>query len=408
MEPNLKIKSILTRNVVVSSLGYFVDIYDLVLFSIVRVQSLKSIQVAEENLMDVGVRLLNIQMIGMLFGGLFWGVMGDKVGRLSVLFGSILTYSLANIANAFVTSVEQYEILRFIAGVGLAGELGAAITLVSETLPKETRGYGTSIVAGIGVSGAGLAGIVGELFHWQVAYLIGGVLGLMLLVARFKMSESGMFEQSKATSEVKRGDIKKIVFSKQRLFKYLNCIAIGVPIWYVVGILGTFSPEIGKALNIEGSLVAGRSIMCIYMGLMVGDIVSGFLSQWVQSRKKIVLNFIVVTAALCFLFLNVGGQGEVFYYTLFFLIGLASGYWAIFVTVAAEQFGTNLRSTVAITVPNFVRASVVPATLCFKYYKPTLGLTQSALLVGVVCFAVAFLGLLNLRETFGVDLDYNE
>ncbi|OGU80100.1 MAG: MFS transporter, partial [Ignavibacteria bacterium RIFOXYA2_FULL_35_9] len=285
------LRYLFNTTVLVSALGYFVDIYDLILFGIVRIPSLTDLGIKGDELIKVGVYLLNMQMAGMLIGGIIWGIWGDKKGRLSVLFGSIFLYSVANFANAFVTSVDMYAILRFIAGVGLAGELGAAITLVSEVMTKETRGYGTAIVATIGVSGAIAAAIVGDLFTWQTAYIIGGVLGLILLVMRIKMYESGMFKLLQ-TANVGRGKFLTLFTSKDRFLRYAYCILIGLPIWYVVGVLVTFSPEFGKVIGVNEPIVAGKSIMFTYLGLIFGDFASGFLSQIMKSRKKVIGIFI--------------------------------------------------------------------------------------------------------------------
>jgi MFS family permease len=391
----------------VSALGYFVDIYDLVLFSIVRVASLRDLGVPEDQLLDVGVKLLNMQMTGMLIGGLLWGIIGDKRGRVSVLFGSIILYSVANIANAFVTSTEMYGWLRFIAGIGLAGELGAAVTLVAETLPKETRGYGTSFVAGFGVSGAMLAAVIAQVFDWKTAYIIGGVLGLALLVLRVRMFESGMYQKVK-DSDVSRGNFFMLLSPPKRLFKYVNCILIGVPIWFVIGILVTLSPEICKELGATGPVSAGSGILFAYGGLVVGDIGSGLMSQWLRSRKRVVAIFIAATMALIVTYLFSRGGSPAYYYFLCFLLGTAAGYWALFVTMGAEQFGTNLRATVATTVPNFVRGSVVLSTFLLGSLKDTYGLATSALIVGSGGVLIALLALWRLDECFGKDLNYVE
>ncbi len=400
--------ALLNTTVMVSALGYFVDIYDLVLFSIVRVASLKDLGVPEDQLLEVGIRLINMQMTGMLLGGLIFGILGDKRGRISVLFGSIILYSLANIANAFTTSVEMYAWLRLIAGIGLAGELGAAVTLVSETLPKETRGYGTSFVAGFGVSGAMLAAVMGQNFTWQTAYIVGGVMGLLLLMLRVRLFESGMFDNLKKRAEVKRGDFLMLLRDPQRLFKYVCCILIGVPLWFVIGILVTFSPEICKELGATGPVSAGSGILFSYLGLVFGDIGSGLISQYFRSRKKVILAFVLATLALIVLFVYSPGRSPEYYYFLAFALGCSSGYWALFVTVAAEQFGTNVRATVAITVPNFVRGSVVLLTMLLKSLKGTHGLSQSALYIGVGCIVIAVAALAGLKESFGKDLDYVE
>ncbi len=400
-------KALLNTTVIVSALGYFVDIYDLVLFSIVRVASLKDLGVPEDKLLEVGIHLINMQMTGMLIGGLLWGVLGDKKGRLSVLFGSIILYSLANIANAFATTTEMYGILRLLAGIGLAGELGAAVTLVSESLPKETRGYGTSFVAGFGVSGAMLAAVVGQAFSWKVAFIVGGVMGLALLVLRVRMMESGMFKDVQK-SNVKRGDLWMLVSSPERLFKYVCCILIGVPLWFVIGILVTFSPEICKELGATGPVSAGSGILFAYMGLVFGDIGSGLISQYMKNRKKVILGFVVASMALIAVFVKSGGMAPEYYYGLCFALGCASGYWALFVTVAAEQFGTNLRATVAITVPNFVRGSVVLLTMLLKELKGANGLADSALYIGSGAVLLSLAALTGLKECFGKDLDYVE
>lgn len=398
---------VLSPLVLVGALGYFVDIYDLVLFSILRTASLKGLGVPEAELLDTGVRLLNWQMSGLLIGGILWGILGDKRGRLSVLFGSILLYSVANIANAFVTTVDQYAILRFIAGVGLAGELGAAITLVSEVLPKEIRGYGTAIVAGVGLSGAVFAGVVADFLDWKAAYFTGGVLGLLLLFARVRLAESGMFAQVKA-STARRGDVLLLFANLSRTWKYLSCILIGVPIWYVVGILVTFSPEIAKSLGAVEPISAGKGILFCYAGVAIGDVASGMISQWIGSRKKVVAVALAIEAILVVSILFSHGFTAAYFYTFCFLMGLATGYWAVFITMASEQFGTNLRATVTTTVPNFVRGSVVLLSLSFKYFQTSFGLAGSALAVFAGTLILALVALASLEETHSRDLNYLE
>ena len=393
--------------VIVAALGYFVDIYDLLLFSIVRIQSLKSLGVSETNLLNDGVYLINMQMGGLLIGGILWGILGDKRGRISVLFGSILIYSIANIANGFVTSVDQYALLRLIAGIGLAGELGVGITLVAEVLPKEIRGYGTSLVAGIGMLGAVLAYFIAEHFQWRIAYFIGGGLGLLLLFMRVKVFESGIFNKAKEKS-VSRGNFFQLFSSVKQFSKYLRCILIGIPVWYVAGILMTFSPEFGKALNLDTPIVAGKAVMWEYIGLVVGDISSGLLSQYFRSRKKVVLLFILLASALVAVYLFVPLQSSSLFYAVCVALGVAAGYWALFVTIAAEQFGTNLRATVATSVPNFVRGSMIIMTPMFIFFKDQFGILPGAGLLGLLAMGIALIGLLNMEETFGKDLNYIE
>ena len=393
--------------IIVAALGYFVDIYDLILFSVIRIKSLKGLGVPESDLLDVGTMLINSQMFGMLIGGILWGVLGDKKGRLSVLFGSILLYSAANLANGFITTVEQYAIIRFIAGIGLAGELGAGITLVTETMSKENRGYGTMIVAGVGLMGAVAAALVGENYAWETSYIIGGIMGLLLLGMRVGLAESGMFKNLK-NDGVSRGNIFMLFNDGKRFKKYLSCILIGIPLWFVVGVLVTFSPEFGKELKSTEPLSAGTGIMYCYIGIAIGDIVAGFLSQIWRSRKKVMLLFLLLTGVSIVVYLNAEGMNSQQFIWLVLFLGFASGYWATFVTIASEQFGTNLRATVTTTVPNFVRGSLVLATLSFTTLKGSLGIINSALVVGFVSLAIALFALDQLKETFGKDLDYLE
>lgn len=399
-------KQLFSIPVIVAALGYFVDIYDLLLFSIVRIPSLRSMGVSDADMLIKGEFLIRAQMAGLLVGGILWGIMGDKRGRLSVLFGSILLYSLANIANGFAATVNQYALLRFVAGIGLAGELGAGITLVSESLPTKLRGYGTTLVATVGLLGAVFANYVAKIFDWQLAYFIGGGLGLVLLVARVSVFESGIFLKIKEQGVV-RGNFFQLFNQKERFTKFVGCILIGLPIWYVIGILITFSPEFAKAMHIDG-IVAGDAVMFSYIGLAGGDMLSGITSQIIRSRKKTVFVFILLTLAFIITFLYWPFQSAAGFYVGCFLLGFGIGYWALFVTIAAEQFGTNLRSTVATTVPNFIRGTVIPLTIMFKFLRESVGILGGALILGVFTILVAFWALRLIDETFGRDLNFLE
>lgn len=393
--------------ILVAALGYFVDIYDLILFSIVRIESLRAIGVPEDRILSDGVLLLNMQMGGMLVGGLIWGILGDKRGRLSVLFGSIVMYSLANIANGFVQTVPQYAVLRFLAGIGLAGELGAGITLVAEIMPAHTRGYGTMIVATVGILGAVVASLVGDAFDWRIAYFVGGGMGLALLVLRVGVAESGMFEGIRRTGAV-RGSFIGLIRSPATRWKYLRVVLVGVPIWYVVGILITFSPEFGRAMAMPDLPQAGRAVMFCYIGLALGDFASGAFSQIVRSRNRAVRLFLLMTAATIALYFAVAHLSLTMFYGVCLLLGFAAGYWAVFVTIASEQFGTNIRATVTTTAPNFVRGAVVALTTVFEVLRPAMGIRGSAMAVGLIALAIAFASLRGLEETYGKDLDYLE
>jgi putative MFS transporter len=393
--------------VVVSALGYFVDIYDLLLFNIVRIPSLRELGLTGQEL-SAGAFLHNTQMVGMMVGGVLWGVLGDKRGRLSVLFGSIFLYSIANLLNAWVASYEQYAVLRFLAGVGLAGELGAGITLVAESLPSALRGYGTMLVATVGVSGAIVAGWLGQVLHWRTCYGIGGGLGLLLLALRIGVLESGLYEGVLKKANVVRGNFFELFKTRERFVRYLCCILIGIPVWYVIGILVAYSPEFAKALGTSEPVIAAKSVMWCYAGLVAGDLLSGLISQWLKSRLKVVLLFLGLTATSVVTYLLQSSPTASTLYGLCFLLGLGTGYWAVLVTIAVEQFGTNLRATVGTTVPNFVRGSVVPASLLFLALKEPLGIIGSAALVGVIELSLALIALKYLKETFGKSLQFIE
>ena len=422
--PNRKIVIL----IIVAALGYFVDIYDLVLFGVVKAESLNQIMIGatDELKASTGKYLFNMQMLGMLIGGLLWGVIGDKKGRLKVLFGSILLYSLANMVNAFVTDVTTYSIVRVIAGIGLAGELGAGITLVSEMMSKEKRGYGTMIIVTFGALGAVVASLVGSegtaiaeilkqitglsFANWQVAYIVGGLMGLVLLLLRVGTIESDFFKDAKADNQIRKGDLKLIFFNRKNLIKYIHCILIGIPIWYIIGLLIMNSKDnFGPLLGIQ-DIENGKAVMYAYIGLSFGDLLSGILSQLLRSRRIVVAIYLGFTLILtiAFLFFSNGISKEK-YYIFCFLLGTGTGYWAIFVTIAAEQFGTNIRSTAANTIPNFVRGSVNIIVLIFTFLVTHhLSDAWSALIVGLIFISLAFFSISRLKETFGKDLNYIE
>lgn len=393
--------------ILVAALGYFVDIYDLLLFLIIKNKSLSALGVPADKITETGLNLMNWQMAGLLIGGIFWGILGDKKGRLSVLFGSILMYSLANIANGFVNSIPMYAALRFIAGLGLAGELGAGITLVSESMSKEKRGYGTMLVAGIGLSGAVAAYLVGDHFEWRTAFFVGGALGIVLLLLRIGVFESGMFH-AMTKKEVSKGNFMMLFSDRKRFFKYLNCILIAVPLWFVVGILIGIAPDFGKALNAREPLDNGKGVMFAYIGISLGDFLTGALSQVFKTRKKIVFVFLTLTfCTMLFYLFNTGWTASGFY-TLCLSFGIFTGYWVVFVTMAAEQFGTNLRATVTTSAPNMVRGSLILVTLLFQWLLGSMGIIKAALCVGVITVGLAYIALYNLDETYGRDLDFIE
>ncbi len=406
-----KLKHLLGFPVIVAALGYFVDIYDLLLFGIVRVPSLNTLGLDVD---VVGTMIIRYQMFGLLVGGILWGILGDKKGRLSVLFGSILVYSVANIACGFLPQIPMedkamlYAILRFIAGVGLAGELGAGITLVAESLPKELRAIGTSIVAGFGLLGAVVAQLTVEMAgDWTIAYYIGGGLGLLLLLLRVSVLESSMYTNLENKASISKGNFLSFFTHKERLIKYLKCIAIGLPTWFCIGILAMMANQFAPAFGIT-SVVPGKAIMWAYIGISAGDFASGFISHALRSRKKAIFYMMLFTLIGVIMMLSGAAKTESMYYFFCVWLGLGTGYWAMFVTVAAEQFGTNIRSTATTTVPNMVRGLLPVMLIGFDFFKESNGVVISAAIVGIIVFALGIYATLTISETHNRDLDFIE
>src|SRR6056300_951032 len=402
MQPNA---SIFRQPIIwVAALGYFVDIYDLLLFSIIRIPSLTDLGVAD--LSEVGLLILNTQMFGLLLGGIIWGVLGDKLGRTKVLFLSIALYSIGNILNGFVQTGTQYAVIRFIAGIGLAGELGAGITLVSELLPKEKRGIGTSVVAGVGLTGAVVAFFIAQLFDWRTCYFIGGGLGLALLLLRMSVFESGLFEKMEKNTAVVRGNFFMLFNKRERFMRYLRSILIGLPTWFVVGILISFSPEFARQLGIEETIDPGMGIMISYSAIAVGDVVIGLLSQRLQSRKKAMHVFYGITIVGMVLFFTASSALQLYISTG--IMGFGTGFWAVFVTIGAENFGTNLRATAATTIPNMVRGSLNGISALFIGLGTYISYVGSGIATAIIVMAITYWAISGLNETFGRDLDFME
>ncbi len=406
---NKQNQSVFNIVVIVAALGYFVDIYDLLLFGIIRVKSLMSLGLDSMQVRDSGEFIISIQMAGLLIGGIIWGVMGDKKGRLSVLFGSIILYSIANIANGFVQTVNQYALVRFIAGVGLAGELGAGITLVSELLPKEKRGVGTSLVAGIGLIGAVVAYFISQEFDWRICYFIGGGLGVLLLILRVSVFESSLYKKVKEM-KVSRGNFFMFFSSGKRLKKYLLSILIGLPTWYVIGVLVSFSKEFASPenLNIKGIVDPGKAIMYAYAAISAGGLFIGLVSQWLKSRKKSLYIFYAITAIFMLLFFYQKDGSAAQMYFICAGLGFGTGFWSIFVTIGAEQFGTNLRATAATTIPNMVRGSLPLIILLFKSLRGPFDYVTAGWITGLIIMCITVVAALMIEETFHKDLNYLE
>jgi putative MFS transporter len=394
--------------VVVASLGYFVDIYDLIIYNIVKKTSLADMGLVGDLYKQNETFFFNMQMTGMLIGGLIWGILGDKKGRLKVLFGSILLYSIANIANAYVYNANQYAWCRLIAGIGLAGELGAGITLVVEQMDREKRGYGTMIIVTFGALGAVMAYFISETLGWRQAYICGGIMGLVLLLLRIGIFESGMFKKMQGRG-LRRGEFFMLLNNGERFRKYIACIAIGLPVWFVVGVLIALSDRFAELKTITGDkIVTGRCVLFSYIGLSIGDLLSGILSQVLKSRRKVVMFYLLFTIVVVLYYIYTPAMTSDLFYFICLLLGAATGFWALFVTIASEQFGTNLRSTVTNTVPNFVRGAVVPITLSFTALQKATDANTAALIVGIICIGLSLFSVWYLKETFTKDLNYFE
>ena len=393
--------------VAVAALGYFIDMFDLVLFSIVRVPSLRSLGVtAPDAVAAVGKSLLDLQLAGMLVGGFFFGILGDTRGRIRTLYASILLYSVANLLNGAVGGVGGYQVLRFVAGFGLAGELGAGVTLVSELLPTRWRGIGTTAVASTGIVGAVAAGLVGEVLSWRACYVVGGVLGLLLLVARMRVAESGVFERARQAG-VSRGNPLLLLWPPRRLARFAAVVLAGMPIWFAASVLFVFAPEIGRALGVH-DVVPSRVVFAGYSGVVLGNLAAGLVSQALRSRTRTIVLFLAVLQAAMTAFLLLGPAGGGRFYVLIAVVGAATGYWAVFVTTAGEQFGTNLRATVATSAPNLVRATAIPVLAAWFALRQTAGTVGATFALTTLCCSVGVLATLALRDTFDTDLDYLE
>ncbi len=409
-------QKIINATVIVAALGYFVDVYDLILFLIIGKTSLAELYPNwnSAQILENFQHLLDLQMLGMLVGGIAWGIIGDKKGRLAVLFGSIICYSLANLANAFVTDMRTYEILRFIAGFGLAGELGAGVCLVAELMDKNKRGLGTMIVASVGVLGAVAAALVSQFISWQTSYLIGGILGLGLLVLRMGTFESAMFKKER-DSTIRMGNFGMMFSNRERFSRFLMAILLGLPTWFVIGLLVARAPEIAKALHVQGAEMPGTIAqhMCIllaYAGLVLGDLASGTTSQLLRSRKQAFALFYILCTITMITYLNLNNVSSTVFYSFIFMLGFSVGFWALFVTNASEQFGTNLRATSAISVPNFARGSLVPIAWIYKQVMIVTGgsMIASFFWVGGGIMLITFITLYFVKETFSRDLDFYE
>ena len=393
--------------IIASALGFFVDLYDIIILSIVRSKSLLELGVPATELLSKGVILINVQMVGMLIGGFVWGIIGDKMGRLSVLFGSIILYSSATFANAYAPNFEIYLLLRFLAGVGLAGELGAAITLVTEQMPQKYRGIGPAIIGGSGMLGAIVGAYIGGKYTWQFTYQLGGGLGFALLILRLGVLESGLFNAIKDKTSNK-GNLRLLFKNKDYIIKYVSICVLGFPVWYVNGVVMTFTPEIAKAWGMTEIPSVSTVFTYYFIGLTFGDLTGGIVSQYLKSRKKAIRLYLSMYAVAAAVFFTVGNQSLTLYYGLLLFLGFCVGYSIVLLTLAAEQYGTNIRATVTTSSLNILRATVIPQTLLFGFLSPYIGIVNSAMVVGVVAILLAFWGLSNLEETFYKDLNFTE
>ncbi|WP_214071461.1 MFS transporter [Mucilaginibacter sp. dw_454] len=399
--------SIFQLAVIVSALGFFVDTYDLLLFAIIRKPSLTALGLSPADIVSKGELLISVQMIGMVIGGVIFGILGDRKGRLKVLFGSILLYSIANALNGMVTNIDQYLILRFVAGIGLAGELGAGITLVSELLPKEKRSTAAGFIAGFGLFGVVAASVISKMVDWRMCYYIGGILGVILLLMRIQVQESKIFKEVQETS-ISKGNFLMFFNNRRRFSKYMQCILLGLPVWYIIGILVTFSDQFAKSMGISG-VEPGTAIMFLYMAIAAGDFSVGWLSQRLQSRKKTLFIFYAIAVLFTILYFLQHNGSAIWFYVICAGLGYGAGLNVVYITSSVEQFGTNLRASAGISIPNMVRGTLPLMILLFKFLRTLFGnYLIGGWVTGLIIFAIGITAAWLLDETYGKDLDFTE
>lgn len=400
--------------ILVASLGYFVDAYDLIIASVVR-----SSAIVELGLAQVGTpehtkyaQLFEyVQSAGILLGGIIFGVYSDKKGRKKALYYSIAIYSIANILNGLLSASVPfvgtvYCILRFICGFALAAELSIGIVMISETMKAKHRGYGTMIVVSFGILGAVLAAVLFEFIgiHWQTLYLIGGIAGVLLLIFRFSVKETNPFLDLE-NQESERGSWV-MIFKNRRLLKILfNAILLGFPIYFFISIPIKFATDYGKelGLTIKGTI----PIIVFYIAMSVSDIIANYLCQLFENRKKVLYFYLgLCTISVFLLHFYPPTTPEQYFYLFSPLMGFASGYWALLITFTNEQIGTNIRSTYTTAVPNVVRSLFIPIQLLLTVLQPTFGTSTSVFYIGVLAVILALLGLYSLKETWGKNLKF--
>jgi MFS transporter, putative metabolite:H+ symporter len=400
---------LLSLPVIVAALGFFVDIFDLLLFGVVRKSSFAELGLNPSEVLSKGELTISIQLTGMVIGGIIWGIIGDKFGRLKVLFGSILLYSLANIANGFVHNINWYIVIRFIAGVGLAGELGAGITLTSEILPKEKRGLAGTVIATCGVLGGISAALLSKIItDWRTLYFIGGGIGLVLLALRVSVAESGMFSSLEKTA-VQRGNYLQFFNTKERFYRYAKGMLIGMPVWYCIGILIFFADEFARKMGISG-ITPGNAILFQYIGLGFGDVSAGLISHKLKSRKKALYIFYGIFIIFLILFFTQQNSSPAWFYFICSGLGFGSGISVLYIITSAEQFGTNLRASAATSITNFVRGFTPLLLLIFTQLRGynDWGYIKAAWVIGIAVMLISGTALYFTKESFGKDLDFVE
>lgn len=396
---------VLNATVIVTALGYFIDLFDYYVFLVTRQKVLTDFGFSGSQLMETGLYMVNLQFAGLLVGGVIFGVLGDKIGRKQSLLGSILLYSIATLASGMTHNIDVFAALRFIAGIGIAGEVGVGVTMVSETMDKNRRGLGVTAFIGVGLLGVVAAALMSELLHWRTCYIIGGLAGLLLLVTRIWVMEPQMFTD--LNKSVKRGSFRVLFASPDGVRRYVLCILLAVPVFFGVSIIATLSPELSIALGASPPASVSTTMIIAYTMMVIGEIVIGLLSQRLKSRKKVIALFLVLMAITLGVGFHNGALDATGYYILAGVVGFFMGYWVNFIALSAEQFGTNVRSLAANTIPNFTRGTTIAINMAFLALKDD-GVVYAASIVGFTVIVIALLALWKLPETFGKDLDYTE
>jgi MFS transporter, putative metabolite:H+ symporter len=381
--------------------GYFIDIFDLVLFSTLRISSFEELKITDPTYWTVV--FFNLQMTGILVGGIFWGKMADIKGRSWSFMGTILVFSIANIINGLTSSLTVYGICRFIAGFGLAGEMGSGIALICEKVPDEKRSLYLGFVSSLGCIGAVLSGWLGDIVYWRYLFIGSGFAGILLTLLRKNLLEPDLFRKT-ATLNIPRGQWKTLFQSPPDLIRFILLIFLGIPMWYIIGILWSFSTEMTSTIGLN-IFTSGQAILWGYVGVWMGDMLMPFVSQFLKSRIfTIQICLIMMLLGVIYLFQFQPHSLLSFQLTHIFL-GFTIGYWAVYATLCGESFGTNIRALTSTSLPSLIRFSSIPMMIIYQYGRDENEL-NIALGMGLTVLCISMITTYFIKDTFQKDIDF--